>query len=181
MSSPFLNLFLMLVKAYLRLIKLLHLVLILASDLQQTTNRFLTTFLLFKIDLPPRLARLVTLDCIVRLFLAALPRLLPLAAVLSLSSVRLLHLKLFVYPRGPLRRPALCHGLIPSTIYKPHTRANSPGLLNISLDLSTMTSIKVAATYSMTVDFLGKPMRTNTPHATLSPTLMRFRLMKMIG
>ena len=135
MSSPFLNLFLMLVKAYLRLIKLLHLVLILASDLQQTTNRFLTTFLLFKIDLPPRLARLVTLDCIVRLFLAALPQLLPLVAVLSLSSVRLLHLKLFVYPRGPLRRPPFV-----TDLFRPQFTSHTPEPIHPAFSISVSTS-----------------------------------------
>ena len=113
-SSPFLDLFLTLVKVHLRPIKLLQLALILASDLQQTTNHsLLTTYLLLKIDLLPHLMRLVPLACRVHLLRITFPELL-----LTLSFVHLLYLKVPMCPRGSLRCPIPCHEPIPSTIYK---------------------------------------------------------------
>jgi len=117
MSSPSLNLSLTPVKAYLLLIKLLQLVLILASNLRMTSHTLLTTFLLFKINLL-LLVCLVLLTCVVHLFFIV---------VLSLTSNHLLHLKVLICQRSPFRFPILCRELTPSTIYKAicHTRCES--------------------------------------------------------
>ena len=176
MSSPSLNLSLILVKAYLLLIKLLQLVLILASNLCMTSHALLTTFLLFKINLL-LLVCLILLTCMVHLFFVV---------VLSLTSDHLIHLKVLICRRSPFRFPVLCHELTPSTIYKAirHTRASSPripGLLNVNLFSLSMMTIKVMTIYTMATNLLRKIMRMNVPHATSSPTLMRSPPMKTIG
>lgn len=169
MSSPSLNLSPTPVKAHPLPTKLLQLVFILASDLQHTTNRAL-----FKIDPLLRLVRLVPLACMVYLFLAA---------VLSLTSVHLFHLKVPIFPRSPLRCPAVCHELTPSTIYKARCYIpRTPSLLNIGpLSLSRMMAIKATTIYTIAVNFLRKSIRMNVLHATSSPKLMRSPPMKTIG